>query len=162
MKRAIRIIVTGVTATAFMDAAAFALHKAFGVVSLDYRLVGRWLGHMPRGRFAHGSIVAAPPIPGERQLGYAAHYAIGVGFAGVLDTVAGGRPGPGTAMAVGLGSVAAPWLVMQPAFGMGVAASKTANPVRARVGSLRAHAIHGAGLWVGGKLAAAITGGMRG
>jgi hypothetical protein len=59
-------------------------------------------------------------------------------------------------MAVGLTTLAAPWLLMQPAFGMGLAASKTPNPHKARLGSLRAHATYGAGLWLGGKLAAAL------
>jgi Protein of unknown function (DUF2938) len=47
------------------------------------------------------------------------------------------RPTLGPAMAVGLGSTAAPWPVMQPAFGLGVAAAKS-PPARLR--SLRTHA----------------------
>ncbi|GAB4587040.1 hypothetical protein Ntsu_48720 [Nocardia sp. IFM 10818] len=142
-----------------MDAVAIALEKAYGTKSLDYRLVGRWLGHMPRGEFAHESIVAAPEIPAEKPLGYAAHYAIGIGFAAALDLISRGRP-PAfpVGMAVGLGTIAAPWLFMQPAFGMGIAASKTPDPRKARLASLRAHATYGAGLWLGGRLAAAVGG----
>ena len=36
---------------------------------LDLGLVGRWLGHMPRGRFRHDSIARAPFISGERLIG---------------------------------------------------------------------------------------------
>ena len=44
-------------------------------------------------------------------------------------------------MAMGLGSTAAPWLVMQPAVGLGVATAKTPDPTATRLPSLRTHAI---------------------
>lgn len=54
-------------------------------------------------------------------------------------------------MATGLGSTLASFVVMQPAFGIGVAASKTPNPTVARLRSLRAHAIYGLGLYLSGR-----------
>jgi hypothetical protein len=44
-------------------------------------------------------------------------------------------PAMAMAMATGLGSTAAPWLVMQPAFGLGVAAAKTPDPTDPDPGS---------------------------
>jgi hypothetical protein len=70
--------VIGVGATLVMGFWAIFLRRAFGIPPLDYPLVGRRLGHMPRGRFAHDRIVAATPIRWERMIGWIAHYALGV------------------------------------------------------------------------------------
>lgn len=108
--------------------------------------------HAP-GRFAHESIAEAEPIPGEETLGIVVHYSIGIGFAGLLLALRPGwseHPTPGPAMAIGMGTIAAPWLVMQPAFGLGVAAAKTPDPTTARLRSLRTHATYGFGLYVTG------------
>ncbi|MDP8931791.1 MAG: DUF2938 domain-containing protein [Actinomycetota bacterium] len=134
-----------------MDLAGEALRRATGVEPLDYRLVGRWVGHMSQRRFHHESIHAAEPIPGEGTLGWVAHYSIGTGFAIVLEAVRPGwtaHPRLGPALVTGLLTTAAPWLVMQPAFGMGVAASRTPTPWVARWRSARTHAIYGAGLYL--------------
>ncbi len=144
----------GVGATATMDLGGEAIRRATGVPPLDYGLVGRWIGHMPRGRFAHGSIHAAEPVPQEKKLGLVAHYSIGIAFAGLLLAFHPGwaqRPTLGPALATGLGSTVAPLVVMQPAFGIGLAASKTPNPTAARLRSLRAHAIYGLGLYLSGQ-----------
>ncbi|HEX6102130.1 MAG TPA: DUF2938 family protein, partial [Alphaproteobacteria bacterium] len=46
-----RALLIGIGATLLIDLWAVALGRIFGVRSLDYALVGRWIGHMPRGRF---------------------------------------------------------------------------------------------------------------
>lgn len=51
-------------------------------------------------------------------------------------------------MILGLGTVAIPFLVMQPSFGLGIAASKTPNPTQSRLRSLMNHAVFGLGLYV--------------
>ena len=135
--RVVQGVVVGVGATAVMDLTAEVLRRTRGTGSLDYALVGRWLGHMPAGRFRHESIMTAEPVPSERALGWGAHYTIGSGFA------------------VALAFADSKWLddprfVMQPAFGFGVAASKTPSPSQARLGSLRAHSAYGIGLWLSG------------
>jgi hypothetical protein len=50
-------------------------------------------------------------------------------------------------MLIGLGTIVAPWFVMQPAMGAGVAASKTPNPSAARLRNLATHAVYGIGLF---------------
>lgn len=45
----------GVGATAVMDLWAAALRR-IGVPSLDFALLGRWVGHLPDGRWMHDSI----------------------------------------------------------------------------------------------------------
>jgi hypothetical protein len=47
-------------------------------------------------------------------------------------------------------TTAAPWFMMQPGFGMGIAASKTPDPAVARLRSLRSHAIYGFGIYMSG------------
>ncbi|MDO5065539.1 MAG: DUF2938 family protein [Actinomyces bowdenii] len=153
-RQAAQAAAVGVGATMVMDAAAAILRRR-GIPSLDYALLGRWIGHMPRGAFTHRSIMAADPVPHEKELGWAAHYAIGTGFAIVMVAVRPSwleRPTLAPAMATGVATTAAPWLCMQPAFGLGVAASKAPDPTRARISSLRAHAIYGAGLWASGRV----------
>lgn len=145
-------VLVGTGATAFMDGWRWLQKHVFGVPVLDYAMVGRWLGHLARGRLRHDAIAAAPPVAGERLLGWTAHYAIGVAFAGVLLGVVGvgwaHAPSPGPALAVGLASLAAPFLVLQPALGAGVAASRTPRPNAARRRSLVTHLVFGVGLYL--------------
>jgi hypothetical protein len=152
MELVVRAALIGIAATALIDVWALVLRRAFGVASLDYALVGRWLGHMPAGRFTHASIAAAPRIRGERFVGWAAHYAIGVLFAVMLLAACGvdwaRQPSPGPAVAFGILTVAAPFFVMQPGMGLGIAASKTPKPNVARLRSVVTHTIFGLGLYV--------------
>lgn len=74
----------GVGATAVMDAWGLARKPLLGVAPPDYAPVGRWIAHMPRGRFRHESIAASAPVRGERIIGWTAHYLIGIAFAAVL------------------------------------------------------------------------------
>jgi hypothetical protein len=123
-----RGVLMGVAGAALMDVWNAVVRRRFGIPTLDYRLLGRWIGHLPRGRFVHSRISASPPVRGERALGWLAHYAIGVMFAVLLVVIVGPAwlyaPTVWPAMATGLGTILAPWFVMQPAMGMGVAASR--------------------------------------
>lgn len=147
----IRALVMGVAAAALMDAWGLLLRRGFGIATLDYAMLGRWVGHMPRGRFAHHRIAAAEPVPGERPLGWLAHYAIGVAFAVILLVVAGSTwarsPSPMPALAIGLGTIVAPWFVMQPGMGAGIAGSRTPNPTATRLRNLATHTVYGLGLY---------------
>lgn len=49
-------VAIGVGASLLMDLWNLFLKIAFGIPSLDYCLLGRWLRHMPSGTFRHGSI----------------------------------------------------------------------------------------------------------
>ena len=151
-------MVIGIGATAVMDLWAMLQKRLFGVPSLDYRLLGRWIGHFPGGRFVHEAIGKAEPVPGEAPLGWIAHYAIGVLFAGLLLSIWGLEwarcPTILPALIVGLGSIVAPFLVMQPGFGFGLAAAKTPTPWTFRFRSLVAHGSFVIGLYLSGLVAA--------
>ena len=152
MEFVVRALLIGIGATALIDLWALFLRLAFAVPLPDYALVGRWLGHMPAGRFMHASIAAAPHIRGEHIIGWVAHYAIGVTFAGLLLIACGldwaRQPSPGPALAFGILTVVAPYFIMQPGMGLGIAASKTPKPGLARVRSLITHTVFGVGLYV--------------
>jgi len=76
-----RGVLMGVAGAELMDVWSAVVRRRFGIPTLDDRLLGLWIGHMPRGRFVHSRIAASPPVRGERALGWLAHYAIGVMFA---------------------------------------------------------------------------------
>jgi hypothetical protein len=150
----VSVIAIGAGATAFLDLSSLARKWLLRTPLTDYGLVGRWLLHMTHGRFRHASIAAAPPIRGERQVGWVAHYLTGIAFAAILLAIWGvgwtRHPTILPALIVGIGSVVAPFLLMQPGMGAGIAASRTPNPGAARLRSLTAHVIFAFGLYAAG------------
>jgi hypothetical protein len=95
------------------------------------------------------------------MLGWTAHYFIGIAFAALVPALYGARwlehPTPVPALAVGLATVAAPFLLMQPGMGAGIAASRTPNPAAARIHSLVTHTVFGLGLYAGALLTRRFT-----
>jgi hypothetical protein len=147
----VAIVATGVGATASIDLWALLRARVFGVPAPNYGLVGRWLAHMPQGRFRHEAIAAAATVPGEGLLGWGAHYAIGIGYAALLPLFAGAgwfaQPRLLPALALGIGTVLAPFVLMQPGMGAGWFASRTPRPWHARFHSFVMHALFGFGLY---------------
>ena len=145
-------VAVGLGATVFMDVWALFASRAFGVPLANYCLIGRWLRYMPEGRFVHASIAAAPPKPAECAVGWITHYLTGVVYALVLVAIAPdgwlARPTLLPALLFGIGSVLVPYLIMQPAMGLGIAASKAPQPMPARLRSLMAHTAFGFGLYL--------------
>lgn len=146
-----QIAFIGIGATAVMDVWLMLL-KRMGAQTLDFAFVGRWVGHLFRGRIAHASIRQSPRIRHELVWGWFTHYAVGIAFAGLLVLVQGlawtQSPSLLPAIAVGVSTVVAPLFVMQPAMGSGVAASKTPTPLKNCLKSLANHAVFGLGLYV--------------
>jgi hypothetical protein len=142
----------GIGATLVMDLWNLFLKRFFGLPSLNYCLLGRWLRHMPGGTIRHASIAAAPAKVLECQVGWVAHYSIGIVFAiGFVALVSGGwlaRPTLLPAVLYGLATVVFPFFIMQPSLGLGIASSKAANPTQARLKSLATHTVFGVGLYV--------------
>src|SRR5690606_9848460 len=138
-------VVMGIAGSALIGAWAFFLRRAFRVPTLDYALLGRWIGSFPRGRFAPERIAAAPPALGERPPGWAPHSALGTALAFMLLGVWGlewtQSPTSLPPLLLGVSTVLAPWLVMQPAFGAGIAGSRTASPAAGRLRNLGTHLV---------------------
>lgn len=147
-------VIIGIGATAIMDLWGLVRKLLLGIAPPNYRLVGRWIAHMFHGHFRHNSIAAASPIHGEHIIGWAVHYLTGIAFAALLISIWGlawvRQPTIGPALAVGIGTVAAPFLLMQPGMGAGIAASRTPRPAAARLQSLITHTFFGFGLYASG------------
>lgn len=145
-------MVIGIGATLVMDGWSCIQRRLLKSPSLDFALVARWLGHFSQGRFRHDSILAAPPVAGERIWGWTVHYAIGIVFAALLISCWGlewvRNPTLGPAIIVGVGTVVIPFFIMQPAFGFGIAGAHTPSPAKTRLKSLAAHASFGFGLFL--------------
>jgi hypothetical protein len=146
-----QVVLIGAGATAVMDVWLMLL-KWWGVPTGNFALVGRWVGHLAQGRFAHEAISKARPIRAELTLGWLTHYAVGLAFAGLLVVIEGvewiGHPTLLPALALGVGTVVAPLFVMQPAMGAGIAATKTPAPLKNCLRSIANHAVFGVGLYL--------------
>jgi len=148
----ISAILIGLGATLTTDLWSLFLKRAFKIAPPNYCLVGRWLRYMPEGTFKHSNIASAPQKSAECTVGWIAHYLIGITFAIAFVAVVGNEwlqhPILIPALAFGVVTVLMPLFIMQPAFGLGLAASKTSNPTQARLRSLMNHTVFGAGLYL--------------
>lgn len=154
-------VVIGTGATLMMDAWGRIQMRAFHAPPLDYALVARWLGHFLQGRFRHDSIMATPPVAGERAWGWIVHYAIGIFFTALLISHWGlewvHNPTLGPALVVGVGTVVIPFFIVQPAFGIGIAGARTPKPGITRAKSLAAHTSFAIGLFLAANAWAQLT-----
>jgi len=155
-----RVALIGFGATVVMDAWLLVL-KRLGVPTLNFSMLGRWVGHWRRGVFVHQAIARSAPVKGELALGWLMHYATGIVFAALLAAVCGPawlhHPTLAPALAVGVGTVAAPWLLMQPAMGSGVAFARSPSPAANRIRSVANHAVFGLGLYAAALLLETIS-----
>ena len=148
----LRSALIGIGGSAAIDLWATFLKRAFGVASLDYGLFGRWIGISQAGAshttiFAkHGLFPVNRSLAGLRTLpdrdrlrGW------GLGWARKLSIV--------PALIVGIATIVAPFFILQPRMGAGIAASRTPRPSIARLKSLGTHLAYALGLY----LAALIT-----
>nr|BFD44154.1 DUF2938 domain-containing protein [Pseudomonas sp. FFPRI_1] len=154
MRLILPAVLIGAGATLILDLWTLFLARALNIPGLNWAMVGRWIGHFPKGQFRHQNIAAAAPVAGEKALGWLAHYLIGVIFAALLLLICGPgwahQPTLAPALIIGVLTVAAPFLLMQPGMGLGVAASNTPKPHTARLRSLLSHSVFGLGLYGAG------------
>jgi len=152
MNTLISTVAIGIGATLTMDIWGITRKKLLKQKAPDYSMVGRWLGHMTHGQFRHDAIAKSTGIAGEQVIGWAAHYLTGIAFAALLTVIWDRQweqsPSLIPALVVGLGTVVAPFFLMQPGMGAGIAASRTPNPSSARLQSLVTHLVFGLGLYL--------------
>ena len=143
----VKTILIGIGATITFDLWAQLLKLFFKIPPSNICVVGRWLLYMPQGIFRHTNIIKAPEKKGECLAGWIAHYMIGITLAAFFIMIVGKNwlldPTILPAIVFGIASVRAPLFIMQPAFGFGFAASKTPNPMQARLRSLLNHVVFG-------------------
>lgn len=157
---AVYSLLIGTGATMIVDLWALGLKRILGIPSMNWGLVGRWFGHMPEGRFVHESITKAAPVRGELVIGWIAHYAIGIVFAGLLLAIWGldwaRQPTMPPALIVGVATIVAPFFLMQPGLGLGIAAARTPKPTIARLRSLLTHTVMGFGFYIAAMMLTAV------
>lgn len=148
----IAAVAVGIGASLCMDLWNLFLKRAFGLPSLNYCMLGRWIGHMPRGVFRHENIATAPRTRFECATGWIAHYTIGILLAVTFVALApqGWLAQPTFLPALGFGivTVAFPFFVLQPALGLGIASARSPKRAQARLKSLATHTVFGVGLYV--------------
>lgn len=146
-------VLVGIIATIGTDIWALIVKHVFRLPTAHWNLVGRWFGHMPRGRFIHESIAESAAIPHETAIGWTAHYLVGIVYGllylGVVRILLSATPTLTSALVFGIVTLVAPWLIMQPALGVGAFASKTPNPAMTRMINLSMHLAFGASLYAG-------------
>ena len=84
----LRAALVGMGGTIVLDLYAFLMQRMFGVPA-NWKMVGRWLGHMSKGEFVQANVEQAEPVPGERALGWAFHYVIGIAYGLLLVAIWG-------------------------------------------------------------------------
>jgi hypothetical protein len=113
--------------------------------------LGRWIGHMFKGRFTHEDISKAEPIAHEARIALAAHYTIGLvlgaGYALLLQVqVPQSRQSTlSRAAAYGAATTVFPWFWMFPARGQGVMGLRDRD-LRVPAFALCTHIVYGLGL----------------
>lgn len=151
MEQALRVLVMGITATIAIDLWATFANRMLGWPRTNWAMVGRWIGHMRDGQFTHNSIGSSPPIVHESILGWVFHYVVGCIYAALYLTYANivqmGQPTLVSAVLFGLATILSPWLLMQPALGLGFCASKAPRPILVRMQNLIIHTIFGFALY---------------
>lgn len=156
----LRAVLIGVGGTLSMDLWALVLRQ-FGIPSLNFAFLGRWIGHLHEGQLVHEKIALAPPVRAERLIGWLAHYSIGVSFSTLLLFVFGlgwaRSPSLLPALFIGVVTVAAPLLVLQPALGAGIASRKTPNPLFNTMKSLLTHTVYGTGMYLTALITAVVV-----
>jgi len=146
-------VLMGVLGTAAMDLWGLALFRFAGLPLSNWAMPGRWAAHVLRGRVFHDAIAKAEPVPGELQIGWAFHYAVGIVYGVALAAIMGpawlAAPTFLPAWVFSILMVGFGWLLLQPGMGLGWAASKTPNPWKVRGLNLAAYTVFALGLWVG-------------
>ena len=145
-------VLVGIGATLAMDVWAILINRVAGIGLPNWALVGRWFWHLGQGSVFHEDISEAKPYVHELQLGWSAHYAVGIIYGILFVLIMGStwlsEPAFVPAWLFGLVTVGAGWFLLQPGLGLGWAASKTDNPWMVRGLNLLAHTIFALGLWV--------------
>jgi len=154
-------VIVGLGATLVMDLWAIFLKQACKIPSPNYCLVGRWLLHLSNGTIKHQSITAAAQKRAECITGWIAHYTIGglfaLAFVALVTSDWLQSPTLTPALIFGMVTIGFPFFIMHPSFGLGLASSKTANPMQARLRSLLNHTAFGIGLYISAMILSFIT-----
>jgi len=148
----IKAALIGIGGTIVLDLWALLMARVLKMPATNWPMVGRWIGNMPRGQFAHETMAKARPVEGEAAIGWIAHYLIGIGY-GLLLLAFWGQawllePTVLPPMILSWALLVAPYFIMMPGMGAGIAGAKTPRPAVTRIKSVIGHSIFGLGMYV--------------
>ncbi len=145
-------ILIGIGGTLVLDIYAGLLAKFFDLPATNWRLVGRWVGHMKSGQFYQPALPKVEKIPGELGIGWVVHYLIGIAYGLILMVSVNTQwldlPTILPTLLVSWFGIVAPFFIMMPGMGAGMAGAKTPNPPVTRIKSFVGHTIFGLGMFL--------------
>ncbi len=148
---ALRAAAIGIGGTLALDAWALLLQRITGTPATNWAMVGRWLAHMREGRFVHEAIGKAAPVRGELALGWLFHYGVGIAYGLLLSALCGAewlrQPTVLAPVVLSLALLVAPYFLMMPGLGFGLAGAKTPKPNVTRLKSVLGHTAFGLGMY---------------
>ena len=145
-----KTLIAGIGATLVMDTWSQFQKRILKIPPLNYALVGRWMLWCLKGKFVHHTIMTTPRVWGEIVSGWVFHYLTGILFACIPLAISGkdwfGQAPLLAGTVTGILTMMAPFFILQPAFGFGLAASRTPRPWLARLMTFLTHLSFGIGL----------------
>lgn len=151
----IQSILIGTLTTLFMDGIAWLREKIFQIKPLNYAFVGRWVLSWKDKKYFHENIVTSPTKKHEALWGWCIHYLIGIFWVFlylVLNNLYSFDDIFLSILIFSLSTTLVPFLIMQPALGFGLFASKTPSPLVSIKNSLIIHTFFGFGMYIFYKL----------
>ena len=156
-----QVLLAGLLATIAIDCWATFSNRVLDFPRTNWGMVGRWIGHIPTGKFIHRPIGSSAEINHENVLGWTFHYLIGFSYSALYSllifTFLHGTPTLLSAWLFGLATVLSPWFIMQPGLGLGVCAIKAPQPNLVRVNNIVIHSIFGIALYISWLLTSTLT-----
>ncbi|MGJ8514122.1 DUF2938 family protein [Carnimonas bestiolae] len=153
-------LVVGCIATLLLDAWTLLLSKAAGLGGSNWGVVGQWVQGLPQGKFFHLGDAAPAVSQQDKAVGWLFHYVVGVVYALLMVLIGGAHfiTAPYWTPIIWVGftlSTLCGLLILVPALGGGLLASKTPNQTKAIGLMLAGHAVFTIGLYIGAQLFAA-------
>lgn len=149
----LKILVSGAIATAALDISVLTVRALPGFPVTNWGKVGRWLTRLPFGEFVLRNPGDIQPNLAERSIGWTFHYAIGIVYAalyiGAVSVSGLEEPTLVSGIVFGLATIVAPWLIFQPAMGVGMFARLAPRPNLVRLHNLCMHTLFGVALFAG-------------
>jgi len=144
-------LLVGIGGTVALDIWAWIIFKIFGLPATNWTLVGRWVGHMKSKQFIQPNLASTKKVRGELIIGWVVHYIIGMAYGLIILLLWGEQwldnPTVLAPMLVSWFFLIAPFFIMMPGMGLGIAGAKTPNPILTRIRSFAGHTAFGLGMY---------------
>lgn len=147
-----KIILIGIGATAILDLWTILSNQLFKTPITNWAMVGRWIGYIPSGKWIYKNFGKTLPLSHELALVWLAHYLIGISYIAILVLYEGdiwlSQPTITSPLIISWFLLIAPFLIMMPGMGAGIAGSNTPNPKETRLMSIVGHTVFCLGIYI--------------